>query len=71
MSRLIYRQLFLKTVKLHRELKVTVLAVNKFACADWYSMNSQNDIFKTDKSCEIFNASAAIDDQLTVHKETQ
>ena len=55
-----------------REFKVTVLLVNKFACASWYSMDLQNYEFKTViKSCEIFNACAAIDDQPTVHKESQ
>ena len=35
-------------------------------------MNSQNNEFKTViKSCEIFNACAAIDDLPTVHKESQ
>ena len=35
-------------------------------------MNWQNDQLKTViKSCEIFNACAAIDDQQTVHKESQ
>ena len=35
-------------------------------------MSWQNDEFKTEiKSCEIFNAFAAIDDQPTVHKESQ
>ena len=35
-------------------------------------MNRQNDKFKTViKRCEIFNACAAIDDQPTVHTESQ
>ena len=39
-SRLTYiNNSFPKGVKLHREFKVTVLSVNKFACTSWYSMN--------------------------------
>ena len=37
--------------KLQREFKATVLSVNRFACASWYSMNGQNDEFQTDISC--------------------
>ena len=34
-------------VKLHKEFKLTVLSVNRFACAAWYSMNGENDEFQT------------------------
>ena len=35
-------------VKLQTEFKIkSVLSVNKSACASWYSMNWQNDEFKT------------------------
>ena len=59
-------------VKLQWEFKVTVLSVNRFACASWFSMNGQNDEFQTDINChKIFTASAANGDQPTVHKESQ
>ena len=59
-------------VKLQREFKVTVLSVNRFACASWYSMNEQNDEFQTDINChKIFTACAVTGDQPTVHKESQ
>ena len=59
-------------VKLQREFKVTVLSVNRFACASWYSMNGQNDEFQTNINChKIFTTSAVTGDQPTVHKETQ
>ena len=58
-------------VKLQREFKVTVLSVNRFACASWYSMNGQNDEFQTDINChKIFTACAVTGDQPTVHKES-
>ena len=38
-------------VKLQRELKVTVLSVNRVTCASWSSMNGQNDEFQTDINC--------------------
>ena len=45
-------------VKLKREFKVTVLSINRIACASWYSMNGQNDEFQTDIDChKIFTAS--------------
>ena len=51
-------------VKLQREFKVTVLSVNRFACAFWYSMNGQNDEFQTEINChKIFTACAATGDQ--------
>ena len=40
-----------------------MLSVNKFACASWYSIYWQNEFKTVIKSCEIFNACAAIDDQ--------
>ena len=44
-------------VKLQREFKCTVLSVNRFACASWYSLNGQNDEFQTDINCQkIFTA---------------
>ena len=59
-------------VQLQREFKVTVLSVNSFACASWYSMIVQNDKFQTDINChKIFTACAATGDQPTVHKESQ
>ena len=59
-------------VKLQREFKVTVLSVNRFACASWYSMNGQNGEFQTDINChKIFTACAVTGDQPTVHKESQ
>ena len=58
--------------KLQREFKVTVLSVNRFACASWYSMNGQNDEFQTDISClKILTVCAATRDQPTVHKVSQ
>ena len=55
--------------KLQRELKVTVLSVNRFAHASWYSMNGQNDEFQTDISChKILTVCAATRDQPTVRK---
>ena len=51
-------------VKLQSEFKVTVLSVNRFACASLYSMNGQNDEFQTDINChKIFTACAATGDQ--------
>ena len=59
-------------VKLQREFKVTVLSVNRFACASWYSMNGQNYEFQTDINChKILTACAATRNQPTVHKESQ
>ena len=59
-------------VKLQREFKVTVLSVNRFACASWYSMNGQNDEFQTGISChKILTICTATRDQPTVHKESQ
>ena len=59
-------------VKLQRHFKVTVLSVNRFACASWYSMNGQKDEFQTDINChKIFTACAATGDQPTVPKESQ
>ena len=59
-------------VKLQMEFKVTVLSVNRFACASWYSMNGQNDEFQTDINChKIFTACEVTGDQPTVHKESQ
>ena len=59
-------------VKLQREFKVTVLSVNRFACASWFSMNGQNDEFQTDINChKIFTAYAVTGDQPTVYKESQ
>ena len=59
-------------VKLRRKFKVTVLSVNRVACASWYSMNGQNDEFKIDIIChKIFTACVATGDQPTVHKESQ
>ena len=59
-------------VKLHREFKLTMLLVNRFVCASWYSMNGHNDEFQTDITChKIFTACAATEDQPTVHKESQ
>ena len=59
-------------VKLQREFKGTVLSVNRFACASWYSMNGQNDEFQTDINChKIFTAFAATGDQTTVQKVSQ
>ena len=59
-------------VKLQWEFTVTVLSVNRFACAHWHSMNGQNDDFETDINChKIFTACAATADQPTVHKESQ
>ena len=59
-------------VKLQREFKVTVLSVNRFAYASWYSMNRQNYEFQADISChKIFTACTATGDQPTVHKESQ
>ena len=58
--------------KLQRELKVTVLSVNRFARAVWYSMKGQNDEFQTDISChKILTVCAATRDQPTVHKVSQ
>ena len=58
--------------KLQREFKVTVLSVNRFACASWYSMNGQNDEFQTDINChKILTVCAATRDQPTVHKVSQ
>ena len=62
-------------VKLQREFKVTVLSVNRFACASWYSMNGQNDEFQTDINChKLFTASCSRcsnGDQPTADKESQ
>ena len=59
-------------VKLPREFKVTVLSVNRFECASWYSMNGQNDEFQTVINChKIFTAFVATGDKKTVHKESQ
>ena len=62
-------------MKLQREFKVTVLSVNRFACASWYSMNGQNDEFQTDINCHKIllhhHHGAANGDQPTVHKESQ
>ena len=52
---------------MHREFKVIVLSVNRFACVSWYSMDGQYDEFNN----AIFNACATIDDQPIVHKESQ
>ena len=58
--------------KLQREFKVTVLSVNRFACASLYSMDGQNDEFQTDISChKILTVCAATSDQSTVHKVFQ
>ena len=39
---------FPKVVEMQTDLKYkSVLSVFKFACASWYSMNLQNDEFKT------------------------
>ena len=58
--------------KLQREFKVTVLSVNRFPCASWYSMNGQNDEFQTVISChKILTVCAATRDQPTVHKVSQ
>ena len=58
--------------KLQREFKVTVLSVNRFACASLYSMNGQHDEFQTDISChKILTVCAATRDQPTVHKVSQ
>ena len=58
--------------KLQWEFKVTVLSVNRFACASWFSVNGQNDEFKTDINChKKFTACAGNGDQPTVHKESQ
>ena len=58
--------------KLQSELKVTVLSVNRFACASWYLMDGQNDEFQTDIGChKILIVSAATRDQPTVHKVSQ
>ena len=58
--------------KLQREFTVTVLSVNRFACASWNSMNGQNDEFQTDISChKILTVCAATRDQPTVHKVSQ
>ena len=47
-------------VKLQREFKVTVLSINRFACASWYTMNEKIDAFQTDIIChKIFTACAA------------
>ena len=57
---------------LQREFKVTVLSVNRFACASWYSLNGQNDELQTDISChKILTVCAATRDQPTVHKVSQ
>ena len=57
---------------MQREFKVTVLSINKFARASLYSLNGQNNEFKTVINChKISNASAAIGDQPTVHEEYQ
>ena len=59
-------------VKLQWDFKVTVLSVNRFACASWFSMNGQNDEFQSDINCQNkFTACAANGDQPTVHKESQ
>ena len=59
-------------VKLQSEFKATVLSVNRFAGASWYSVNGQNDEFQTDINChKIFTACAVTGDQPTVHKESQ
>ena len=57
---------------MQREFKVIVLSINKVACASLYSLNGQNNEFKTVINChKISNAYAAIGDQPTVHKEYQ
>ena len=57
-------------VKLQRE--ATVLSVNRFACASWYSMNVQINEFQTVVNChKIFTVCAATGDQSTVHKESE
>ena len=59
-------------VKCQREFTVTVLSVNRFACASWCSMDGQNDEFQTDVNChKIFTACAATGDQPTVYTESQ
>ena len=59
-------------VKLQTDFKVTVLSVNRFACASWYPMNGQIDAFQTDIiSHKILTACATTRDQPTVHKESQ
>ena len=46
--------------KVIRSTKVTVLSVNRFACASWYSMNGQAGEFQTDINChKLFIAYAA------------
>ena len=55
--------------KLQREFKVTVLSVNRFAFASWYSMDGLNNEFQTDISChKILTVCAATRDQPTLHK---
>ena len=57
---------------LQRELKVTLLSVNRFAFASWYSMDEQNDEFQTDISYhKILTVCAATRGQPTVHKVSQ
>ena len=59
-------------VKLQREFIVTVLSVNRFACAFWYSMNGQNDEYQTDINChKIFTACAVTGDQPTEQNRTE
>ena len=61
---------FQKVVKLQTEFKIkSVLLVNKFACASWYSMNCQNDEFKT--VITLPDIKCLCNSQSMVHKESQ
>ena len=51
---------------------MTVLSVNRFARASWYSMIGQNDEFQTGISChKIFTVCTATRDQPRVHMKSQ